>query len=316
MKKVELEKIEGSKKSSHALAAANIRKELKANFPDVKFSVKSKSYSMGSSIDVCWVDGVTTAQVDAIIEKYQYAGVMDMDDHVPTKKGFDHSYGDAKYVFSNRSYSDEAKEWALEGMAPEHRGLMIEDLCDGDFIGYYSLDNASDQEYNKLLRERDFTKEETPQSKIVEQSRARMKQYKNLSVDEFSISVAEEPACITEARGVYQHLKEYKDKNQEHFIVITLDGASKIINTRVVFKGTINQSIVHPREVFADAVEDRAVGIIIAHNHPSGTLRASSADIQITKRLKQASVIMGIELLDHVIISKEGYYSFSDEGLL
>ena len=104
--------------------------------------------------------------------------------------------------------------------------------------------------------------------------------------------------------------------SQEHFLTITLDGASHIINTRTVFIGTLNQSLVHPREVFADAIADRAAGIIIAHNHPSGTLEASRADIQVTERLKEVSKLVGIELLDHVILSKHGYYSFSDEGLL
>ncbi|MEA1880010.1 MAG: JAB domain-containing protein, partial [Campylobacterota bacterium] len=105
-------------------------------------------------------------------------------------------------------------------------------------------------------------------------------------------------------------------KNQEHFLSITLDGASHIISTRTVFIGTLNQSMVHPREVFADAIADRAAGIIIAHNHPSGTLEASRADISITQRLKEVSRLVGIELLDHVILSKHGFYSFSDEGLL
>ncbi len=121
---------------------------------------------------------------------------------------------------------------------------------------------------------------------------------------------------ITSAKEVYEELKEFSTKNQEHFLSITLDGASHIINTRTVFIGTLNQSMVHPREVFADAIADRAAGIIIAHNHPSGTLEASRADIQITQRLKEVSKLVGIELLDHVILSKHGFYSFSDEGLL
>ena len=121
---------------------------------------------------------------------------------------------------------------------------------------------------------------------------------------------------MTSARDVYDELKAFSTKTQEHFLSITLDGASHIINTRTVFIGTLNQSIVHPREVFADAISDRAAGIIIAHNHPSGTLEASRADIQITQRLKEVSKLVGIELLDHVILSKQGYYSFSDEGLL
>ena len=121
---------------------------------------------------------------------------------------------------------------------------------------------------------------------------------------------------ITSAQEVYDELKSFSTKSQEHFLTITLDGASHIINTRTVFIGTLNQSLVHPREVFADAIADRAAGIIIAHNHPSGTLEASRADIQITQRLKEVSKLVGIELLDHVILSKHGFYSFSDEGLL
>ena len=121
---------------------------------------------------------------------------------------------------------------------------------------------------------------------------------------------------ITDAKDVNEELKAFSTKSQEYFLTITLDGASHIINTRTVFIGTLNQSLVHPREVFADAIADRAAGIIIAHNHPSGTLEASRADVQITQRLKEVSKLVGIELLDHVILSKQGYYSFSDEGLL
>ncbi|MCB4760093.1 MAG: DNA repair protein RadC, partial [Sulfurovum sp.] len=121
---------------------------------------------------------------------------------------------------------------------------------------------------------------------------------------------------ITDAKDVYEELQNYCNKKQEYFLSITLDGASHIINTRTVFIGTLNQSMVHPREVFTNAIADRAAGIIIAHNHPSGTLYPSQADIRITKRLKEVSKLVGIELLDHVILSQEGYYSFSDEGLL
>ncbi len=121
---------------------------------------------------------------------------------------------------------------------------------------------------------------------------------------------------ITDAKDVYDELQSFSGKSQEYFLTITLDGASHIIQTRTVFIGTLNQSLVHPREVFADAIADRAAGIIIAHNHPSGTLEPSRADIQITQRLKEVAKLVGIELLDHVILTKEGYYSFSDEGVL
>jgi len=123
-------------------------------------------------------------------------------------------------------------------------------------------------------------------------------------------------ATIKSAEDVYNELKDYTKKEQEYFILITLDGASHIINKRVLFIGTINQSLVHPREVFANAISDRSASIIIAHNHPSGTLKPSNADIQITDRLQKVAKIVGIELLDHVIITKDGYYSFSENALL
>ena len=124
------------------------------------------------------------------------------------------------------------------------------------------------------------------------------------------------PDKITSASDVYRVLHEYANKDQEHFLLLTLDGASKIIEKRVIFIGTLNQSLVHPREIFRPAITDGAAGIIISHNHPSGTLDASRADIQITDRLKEVSKLVGIELLDHVIISSNGYYSFADDGIL
>ena len=121
---------------------------------------------------------------------------------------------------------------------------------------------------------------------------------------------------ISTSKDVFEELRAFSDRKQEYFLTITLDGASHIIEKRTVFIGTLNQSLVHPREVFADAICDRAAGIILAHNHPSGTLTPSRADIQITERLKDVAKLVGIELLDHIILTKEGYYSFSDEGIL
>lgn len=121
---------------------------------------------------------------------------------------------------------------------------------------------------------------------------------------------------IASAADVHRELVAYVNKKQEHFIVMTLDGANHIIEKRVVFVGTLNQSLVHPREVFADAICDRAASIIIAHNHPSGQLIPSDADKRITRRLKEVADMVGIELLDHVILSREGYYSFEEEGIV
>ena len=121
---------------------------------------------------------------------------------------------------------------------------------------------------------------------------------------------------IRRAEDIYEELAAYRAKKQEHFLSITLDGASHIIQTRVVFIGTLNQSLVHPREVFADAIGDRAASVIVAHNHPSGQLRPSDADKHVTQRLVEVSRLVGIELLDHLIISREGYFSFRDHDLI
>ena len=121
---------------------------------------------------------------------------------------------------------------------------------------------------------------------------------------------------ITEAKNIYDELQEYKTKKQEYFIVITLDGANHIIEKRLVFIGTLNRSLIHPREIFADALTDRAASIIIAHNHPSGQLEASVEDLHVTQRIKESGKLLGVELLDHIIFTKDGFLSLADEGLL
>jgi len=121
---------------------------------------------------------------------------------------------------------------------------------------------------------------------------------------------------ITDAETVYKHLSEYRECEREHFIVITLDGASRVINTRVISIGTLNQSLVHPREVFRDAILDNSAGIIVAHNHPSGQTEPSLEDKRVTKRLKEVGTLIGIELLDHVILAIDGYTSLREEGLI
>jgi DNA repair protein RadC len=105
-------------------------------------------------------------------------------------------------------------------------------------------------------------------------------------------------------------------KKQEHFICITLNGANEVIQTRTITMGLLNHSLVHPREVFADAITDRAASIICVHNHPSGTLDPSSQDIAITRQLADAGTLVGIRLLDHLIVTDSGYLSMKEQGLI
>ena len=109
---------------------------------------------------------------------------------------------------------------------------------------------------------------------------------------------------------------ELKTAAQEHLVVLSLDGANRLIAKRLVTIGTLNASLVHPREVYSDPLKDRAASIIVIHNHPSGTLEPSNADMQVTQRLKDAGKLLGINLLDHIIITKTGYYSLKNKDLL
>jgi len=108
----------------------------------------------------------------------------------------------------------------------------------------------------------------------------------------------------------------FNTQKQEYFLVLNLDNKHRVIKETLVSKGTLNQSLVHPREVFADAVTHRAAAIVILHNHPGGDPYPSPEDHKVTTRLKEVSKIMGIELLDHVIIGSHSYYSFVDEDLM
>lgn len=111
-------------------------------------------------------------------------------------------------------------------------------------------------------------------------------------------------------------LARYVDRSQEHFIVITLNGAHEIIGHKVVTKGLANRTVIHPREIFRYAIRKNAVAVILAHNHPSGALDPSPDDDQVTYRLKAAGDTIGIPVLDHVIVSRQGYYSFLEHDRL
>ena len=121
---------------------------------------------------------------------------------------------------------------------------------------------------------------------------------------------------IKRSGDVVHELKGIETQSKEHFVALYLDGANRVIHKETVSIGTLNQSIVHPREVFRPAILHNSASIIVAHNHPSGTLKASDEDKEITKRLEKAGEILGIKLLDHIIITNGGFLSLKDEGFL
>ena len=116
------------------------------------------------------------------------------------------------------------------------------------------------------------------------------------------VTESEQPIIDSPEKAVEQ-LADIRGKKQEYFVCLTLDGANRLIAKRVITIGTLTASLVHPREVFADAITDRAASIIVAHNHPSGNLTPSPVDIEVTKTLTDAAKLLGIELIDHIIVT-------------
>lgn len=125
-----------------------------------------------------------------------------------------------------------------------------------------------------------------------------------------------EGAKIETPVDLLPHVRHYADRKQEHFLCASINGANEILNVRVISIGLIDRAPVHPREVFADALSDRASAIIVAHNHPTGGLEPSPSDVEITAQLKAAGSVVGITFLDHIIFNRSGYFSFLEAGRL
>jgi DNA repair protein RadC len=124
-------------------------------------------------------------------------------------------------------------------------------------------------------------------------------------------------SAFSTSKQVYDHFRvRLAESVQEMFLTITLDNKHRIIKEHLISLGTINKSLVHPREVFATAIEQRASGILLIHNHPAGDSSPSTQDKEITKRLSEVGKLVGIHVIDHLIIGAKSYYSFVDEGHL
>ena len=119
---------------------------------------------------------------------------------------------------------------------------------------------------------------------------------------------------ISQPTDIFPLIRHYATRRQEHFLCASLNGANEVIAIRTVSVGLVNRALVHPREVYADPITDRASAIIVAHNHPSGQLIPSQDDLGVTRQLSQAGRTLGIRLLDHLIFSHETYYSFLEKG--
>ncbi|MCL2186458.1 MAG: DNA repair protein RadC [Treponema sp.] len=123
-------------------------------------------------------------------------------------------------------------------------------------------------------------------------------------------------ARIKQPADIFTLVRHFADRKQERFISLSLNGAHEVIAVRTVTIGLVNKTIVHPREVFADLIQDRAAAFCVAHNHPSGHLVSSQEDEDITQRLVQAARILGLHFVDHIIFSENNWWSFRENGRL
>lgn len=111
-------------------------------------------------------------------------------------------------------------------------------------------------------------------------------------------------------------MEELRYEQQEHFLCVFLDTKNKMIDKKYIFKGSLNASVVHPREVYNEAIKRNSASIVCFHNHPSGDPSPSQEDIEVTERLHRAGLILGIQLIDHVIIGDQTYFSMKEKGFL
>jgi len=116
-------------------------------------------------------------------------------------------------------------------------------------------------------------------------------------------------------KDVWNELRNIRDNKKEHFVIFYLDSRNQEIKREIISIGSLNANLVHPREVFEPAVRNLAAQIILAHNHPAGDPAPSREDLEITKQLVDAGRILGIEIKDHVIVSKTNFFSFADHKL-
>ena len=141
-----------------------------------------------------------------------------------------------------------------------------------------------------------------------------------LAAIELGKRLNEKITCINQIKvyssdSIYEYYKDkLNDKKQEHFYCVYLDTKNHIIKDKLLFIGTINESLIHPREIFKEAYLLSASSVICVHNHPSGNVNPSNNDIIMTKQLQEVGKILGIKVLDHIIIGKDVYFSFNDNG--
>lgn len=140
--------------------------------------------------------------------------------------------------------------------------------------------------------------------------------YESIKISEAAAQYLDRTTPLSSSTLVADMFSFLRHETKEHFVGLHLDSKNRLLCLEIVSVGSLNASIVHPREVYKSALLSSAAAIVFVHNHPSGDPTPSREDIELTSRLKQASDLLGIRLLDHVVIGSGRHFSFADSGLL
>lgn len=186
------------------------------------------------------------------------------------------------------------------------KDLSVKELANNILKEINNINNLKDINYEKLIKIKGIGKAKACEILASIELGKRINNKLN--------NISQIKICSSE--NIFEYYKnKLSDKLQEHFYCVYLDTKNQIIKDKLLFIGTINQSLVHPREVFKEAYLLSASSIICIHNHPSGNVNPSNNDIIITKQLREVGLLLGINVLDHIIIGKDKYYSFNDNGI-
>ncbi len=189
------------------------------------------------------------------------------------------------------------------------KGEPVMDLSRKIIGAFKSLDKLSQTSVEELKTFKGLGLAKACQLKACFEIAKRLTNEENLNINKNVV--------IRSPKDIFPLLKEkINNFNKEHFMVASLDSRNKIISIDIVSIGTLNSSLIHPRETFEIAIKNHAAGIIICHNHPSGELKPSEDDLIVTNNLIRSGQLLGIEIADHLIISKKNYFSFKEKKII
>lgn len=290
-------------KSTHAQAAAEIRKALKSEFPQVKFKVRSESFSMGDAVRITWDDGPTENAVREFTDKYQighFDGMTDMYEYSNRQEGVPQ----VKYVQTSRTMTDKLKDQLYKKAGKEWHDF--ESMSDWQKSELIYREFFSSIDYSKGIREEQDTAEQDKKMMVGE---VVMSYKTNSSTDDHKFKIKDSKDAAIYARRIYD---PGQISYRESMYMISLNIDNQVLGWYRVSEGGTSGTFADPKTVFQFGLLANASAFILVHNHPSGNKKASQADKNLTKKIEQGGKLMEIIMLDHIILTEDGYSSYAD----